>query len=439
MKILHKTIIGVLIWIGLGLGLTSSISRIAERSPQGTRQLVQYATVSRPSVTIRFPGHCPVAVGDFVFADQGEDGAEGAEAYSPIGYISRAGDRQTMTGIPVLADIAVVTFFPNAPPLSEYDFLEYHSPAADLGWVVGTMFPPAKRAEITRLIVDTYLLEQEAIVAALRPIVTQSLRDAAVILREDLATAFQKRSAQFQEIGQRYQQQWIEQRIVPLIRDEIWPIVREEAEPLVNQLALEVWREVSLFRFAWRYIYDRSGIPDESLTRAELERFMRDKVAPIFESRLSEIVDLQNRLIARISRNEPIRETISQAVGEIAGDPQIQEIFGEVFREVMIENQQLRDSLADNWNSPEAQAALRQINQRIDPTFAQLGVMLFGSADGEITPEFARVLRNRILHKDNRWFRLHLSSSGAFSADRELGVRIADPAGQIPYAPARSR
>jgi hypothetical protein len=432
LKILHKKIIGVLIWIGLGLGLATSISRIAERSPQGTRQLYQYATVSRPSVTIRFPGNYPVAVGDFVFADQ-------AEAYPPIGYISRVGDRQTMTGIPVLTNTAAVTFYPNAPPLADFDFLEYHSPAADLGWVVRTMLPPAKRAEITRLLVDTYLLEQEAIVAALRPIVTQSLRDAAVILREDLAIAFEKRAAQFQEIGQRYQQQWIEQRIVPLIRDEIWPIVREEAEPLVNQLALEVWREVSLFRFAWRYIYDRSGIPDESLTRAELQRFMQDKVAPIFESRLSEIVELQNRLIARISRNEPIRETISLAVGEIASDPQIQEIFGEVFREVMIENQQLRDSLTNNWNSPEAVAALQEINQRIDPTISELGVMLFGSADGEITPEFARVLRNRILHKDNRWFRLRLSSGGSFSADQELQVRMADPTGEIPYAPARPR
>jgi len=444
LKFLNKTAMGVLIWLGIAAGVVWAFSRIADRSPQGLRQLYQYATYPRQTVNLRFPGMYPLAVGDFVFSAE-------SESYPPIGYISRVGDRSPQIGIPVYSDSAVVTFYGNAPPFGAEDFLEYHCPADDLAWVLRTMLPDTKRAEITRLVVDTYLREQEPIVAAIRPIVSQSLRDAAEIIREDLAAAFAKRSNEFQEIGQRYQQQLIEDRIVPLIRQEIWPIIREEGEPLANQMAMEVWREISLFRFAWRYVYDRSGIPDESLTRLEFERFLTQKVGPIFESHLADILETQNRIIARISRNEPTRAVIGQGLEEIAADQQIREVVNEVFREVMIENQPLRDSLTTNWNSPPAQAALREINQRIDPAISELGIILFGSADGEITPEFARVLRHRILQKDTRWLILHsagpvskkdqpaAAGTPALTDSSVRSVRIAHPAGEIPYAPARKR
>jgi hypothetical protein len=42
----------------------------------------------------------------------------------------------------------------------------------------------------------------------------------------------------------------------------------------------------------------------------------------------------------------------------------------------------------------------------------RIGELLFGTRDGGVTPEFARVLRNQILGKDKRWLVLEAGAAG---------------------------
>jgi len=44
----------------------------------------------------------------------------------------------------------------------------------------------------------------------------------------------------------------------------------------------------------------------------------------------------------------------------------------------------------------------------LGPTITKIGQALLGSPELGITPEFSRVLRHRILKKDDRWMVLHL-------------------------------
>ena len=79
----------------------------------------------------------------------------------------------------------------------------------------------------------------------------------------------------------------------------------------------------------------------------------------------------------------------------------------EIVREVFVDNPRLKSALLERWNSPDARAALALTNDRLDPTIVAIGQRLFGSPDGGITPEFARVLRTKILFRDLRWFEVH--------------------------------
>ena len=84
-------------------------------------------------------------------------------------------------------------------------------------------------------------------------------------------------------------------------------------------------------------------------------------------------------------------------------------------------------------------AAMRIANDRLQPTVTEIGKALFGSPRTGITPEFARVLRNRVLHKDERW--LILKSTPGTDHPKHDGVtalplRVSVSDAEIPYFPA---
>ena len=306
-----------------------------------------------------------------------------------------------------------------------------------------TMFPPEKREEISRVIMESYRKNQAQIVDALRPVIEASLKDASSVIREDLKTAFEKREDEIRKIGERYQENLVQKEIIPLIQEEIWPIVESESRPLANEVGQEIWSEVSMFRFGWRYIYDKTPLPDKKLTEKEFKRFVDQKALPVLESHLEDFVELQKKLLTKISSNEEVKSTVSKSFKTIVADEEVQGLLGDVFREVFVNNEKLQGVLEERWNRPDAQYALQLTNRKLDPTITEIGRSLFGSPDTEITPEFARVLRHRILHKDSRWFTLHQTeaaagSDGAVSNQPQtLRVEYATEQEAVPYAPAR--
>lgn len=56
----------------------------------------------------------------------------------------------------------------------------------------------------------------------------------------------------------------------------------------------------------------------------------------------------------------------------------------------------------------------------LEPSIVSIGELLFGSPHVEITPEFSRVLRNRVLFKDDRWLLLVLADG----VDRERSKSV---------------
>jgi hypothetical protein len=79
---------------------------------------------------------------------------------------------------------------------------------------------------------------------------------------------------------------------------------------------------------------------------------------------------------------------------------------------------------------------MKMANGRLESTITRIGQALFGSPKGKITPEFARVLRNRVLHKDDRWLVLNpgvMSETPASSEPvRALKLTIASEQKEFP-------
>lgn len=394
---------GVFIWAGALVAAANAWNSEDSRIGDVAKQVGGYLASRRQQIDIVSPEFVVLGVGDPVFMEVNGQSR-------PIGVVCKLDFPPEESPGPVrLAWVqrATVECYAGMPPLGEGDFMALHQTDASVGWVMQTMLSPAMRNEIRSLITTAWDRHQSVLIEQFRPVLEQTVMDSAKLVREDLAKQIELRRDDIAALGQRYQDDVLEKEIVPLIREEIWPIVQERSTPLVEKIGREIWSEFSLWRFGWRYIYDRTPLPDRNLAGREFDRFLSDKAIPVIESHLDEIVDLQKDLVSEIAANERLRSAMSGAARTMVDDPEVRDLIREIFDAVIVNNRRLRDSVEQTWKTQAARDALASANSRLEPTITAIGQTLFGSPQGEITPEFARVLRNRVLHKDDRWLTLH--------------------------------
>ena len=392
-----KKWIGATIWILILLVAWAGWQQYAVDQRRATSQLWQHWTRSPRQLELLFDSPMPVRVGDPLV--QFDD-----DSARMIGVIRQVETPDSVSGEVVTTNRAYADLFASAPIEMEGLQLSYHSTPDSIEWVVQTMLPPATRQRIGQLVVDAYREHQAEILAELRPVLEQTFQDAAQIMKDEFRESVERHDEQIQELGQRYQVELVEQELVPLVQQEIWPVIERLGQPLVIEIGQQMWAEASIWRFGWRLLYDQTPLPQRNLVQKEFERFANEKAGPIIAENLPEIIVVQQQILSEISRNERVRETVSESLRMVVQDEEFQTLVGDIMKDVLVDNDRLHQALADNWNSPEAQQAMALTNRRLEPTITRIGQTLFGSPDTEITPEFARVLRSQIMQKDQRWF-----------------------------------
>jgi len=433
-------IAGMLIWIGLIAGGVVLFRQSTSASPVAVRQIVDYLGAQKRTLDVVTPSQVVLGVGDPVFLETSSGKIE------PIGMISELDFPSDISQSPVkLAWVnqATIEFMSGLPPLSQADYVEYHATSESLGWIGTTMLSPAKRKELTELIVNAYTRHQDELLETFQPLIKQTIADGAKIIRDEIATEIAERQEQIQAIGRRYQSEVLEKDILPVLEEEVWPIIQEESQPLAKLIGLEIWREVSVWRFGWRYLYDVAPLPDKNLANKEFDRFLQRKVVPILKTHMADAIELQKVLLTKVASNENLRATLTDAGKKLLDDPEVKGIVKEIFKNAIVDNHNLKKSIEGTWRSDSALAAMRIANDRLEPTVTEIGKALFGSPQTGITPEFARVLRNRVLHKDERWLVFKSASGTELGTDQPrhdgttpLPLRVSVTDSQIPYFPA---
>lgn len=404
--------IGILIWlIGLASFAYFAWPRTDE-SRQKHTQLVQFLTSPRQDVEVELANKSVLKIGDpiIIYED---------DIAKIVGNVTGIGNEVDNKVNIAWTHQASVEFYATAPLIAEGDYLSYHQTPDSMEWIVQMMLPPHKRQEIGGLILKAYGEHQTEIAAELQPIIMQSLKDASEVVREDFNASISKREEQISLLQNRFQEELVEQELVPLVKDEIWPIVQDEMQPLATTIGEEIWQHASVWRFGWRIIYDKSPLPQRNLVTKEFNRFMTTHGSQVIESHIPEMLEAQQRVLKRASENEEVRSVISEAGMRVLRDEEFQQLTLDILRDVFVNNERLMTVFEENWQSDQARRALDATNQKLDPTITKIGQALFGSPQESITPEFSRILRNRILHKDNRWLVLHLAKN----RDKELGSR----------------
>lgn len=411
-----RIVTGLAIWLLLaGGGWWWAQSRLLAESSETRQSLAavwESVAAPRQLPTLKFDRETWLRSGDPIYEPVGDGTyrqigeihavltSPAAEGESPAGEVqyNRSGWSQN----------AQAMLYASCPPLTVHSRLTYHEADDSVSWVVATMLPPERRAEIARELSATWQSHQVEIVAALKPVIYESMQQAFAVVEQDLEQALASRREQLAELGARYQEELVQGEVIPLVREHVWPIVRKHAEPAAVEIGQEMWNEVSLWRFSLAFLKD-SALGKDGKVKEEWAAFLEHKGLPILERHTDDFVKITRNVLTETSRNPYVRRSVRKNARKVLEDPELRKLVWSIIREVVVDNPRLREVFERAWSSQEAQDAFRLASDRLEPTVHRIGELLFGRRDGEITPEFARVLRRQVLLKDRRWLILEHS------------------------------
>jgi len=381
-------------WTALGaiaiLGAMGT-AKLVRSSPDDrvvTTGLVRYFTRSTETVTLTHLGSV-MKVRDPVYL-KNLDGS-----VTQAGYVVR------VSGSPDQPK-TVIRWYENAVPALECEMLA-HQNKGRLEDLIEMMFPPEKRQRIEALITSAMQQHGQQLSARLVPIFEQSMRNSLPAIEAGFRDSVARHRAELDSLAVRWQTEIVEGRLVPLAKNEIVPIVRRNGEPVAQVIGRELWDRASIWSFTWRAIYDKTPLPQKDLTKQEWDRFVEEEAIPVFEKHANDIaLAIQNTMV-EVSQNENIRAEFASAADAISKDPEARKLVQQMLRESIVENLALRKVWADVWTSDEAKAAIADAGRALEPTVRKIGDELMGSRENGIDPGFAKLLRNQVLQKDQRW------------------------------------
>ena len=369
-------------------GGSETSANSAKSSPSVTGQLVEYWLASRQEIRLILP-EVPAKDGDPIFV-HGEDGD-----WREAGYL-------TYTDSSNSAKKALAVWHATSIEPWECRF-EYHRNRGKFADIVRMLLPPEKRERVEAIIRQSLETDGQEIVDAMRPIVTRSMQQSLPVVERAFRQSIADHRDELEVIGERYRATVLDERLVPLLKEEVLPIVKHHAEPVAERIGKELWDRASVWRFGWRFLYDRTPLPERDLVKREFDRFVKEEAIPVFESHTDEMLEAQKNIFRDISNNERVRSELSEVVTEISKDAELRQLLTAILRESIVENKELRQVWLENWQSEEAKAAFQLAGDRLEPVVRKIGDELFGTRETGISPSFARVLRNQILGKDKRW------------------------------------
>ena len=430
------------LWLGLGFWLFAAVAVLvwatspsSGKQEQVARELHQYWTSQKRVVTIRLTSARRLAIGDpIVTWDE-----TGFRQIGEVESLHRDGaalpDREA-----VVAE-AMVIFYANTPPVGSESQLTLFETPDTLAWVVQTLLPKQRTREVAEVMRGYFADHREQMIAALRPVVEASVRDALSAIQQEFPVVFEQHQEEIEQLGRNYQESVLQEQLLPIIKRDVWPLIQGQAEPLAAEIGWELWKRLSLWSFSWRMAYDWLPLTGQELVRQEWARFLREEVRPVLNQHQQDFIDIVREAGLAIVQNQDIRSVVNGSLTQLLTDPNFQRLIARFFNELIIQNGRLREVINERWQSDDTQDAIALVSAKMEPAAQHVGEIVLGSIEDGLTPEFVQVLRTRILSKDERWLLLENPVEASVHQDElpELEVQLASQRRYRESAPVLTR
>lgn len=279
---------------------------------------------------------------------------------------------------------------------------EYYETPDSMAWVAQTLFPEDKRVRLYQELRQRIEQRSPRLMRELELWILSIVSDVVPQFQMRLRESIEKHRVPLEELGLKYQESLVDEKLIPLLKSEVLPIVEQKASPLGRKIGAELFERASVWRFTWRYLYDVSPLPQRDLVQREFERFLKREGIPVLESHASDILQVVEDIIVETSANAQVRQTTRQAMSELFHDPELRETLVAILKDVIGDGSWIQESMQKHWESDAGQRVARVLEEIIDPWLHEVGVSIFGTKEG-LTPEFVAVLRSQVLMKDRAW------------------------------------
>ena len=387
-RLIYRLIGGLLLIALLALGWFLGTQYQEKSSSRWTWS--GYLLSSKPSQSIRLPANSSIAVGDPLFLE-----------LSPSVY-EFAGDVFSVETIPSGGKRARI-LWRNSTPLPQHARVEFYETPRSLVWIARTLLPPEKKKKVVDKILAHYQAESPKINAKLMPVLREVFEKSIPVIEKSALDYVRSQRSRVQGLGQKYQEELVRKKLIPLLRRDVMPIVEKHSVPVVEKIGEELWDRASLWRFGWRYAYDVLPLTNRNLVQAEWRRFVEEEAIPVVESHFDEIVDVQKKIVVETTANPAVRAAIQESIESLIDDKELRTLLSDILQHAIVNNQELHQVLQEVMHSEQALQLGQQFEASLQPLANDIGVELFGTETDGLTPELVAVLRSQILGKDQRW------------------------------------
>ncbi len=382
--------LGVIAWTGAGVAAASGLW-ISGRPGEASSNVSLVRYLAGPvEKTLALDPTGSLRHGDPVFY-QSSDGR-----WSQIGFVAETLFDETGS------HSVTLSWYANDVRPGECE-LRQHYNRGRLEDIVRMLLPEEKRARIQDRIAAALKTHGDEISRAMMPLVEQSVRDSLPLVEAELHNSLTRHRSDVNAVAARLNRDVIEGRLIPLAKEQMLPIVRRHAQEPMEKIGRELWNRASIWRFGWRAVYDSTPLPKRQLVKEEWQRFVDEEAIEVIEDHMDELTVAVQRILADVASDPDIRLELSEAAETVAADVNTRALLKTILQESLVANVALKNRWREIWTSPQATSALAIAGERLEPVVRSIGDDIFGTRDGGIDPEFARLLRNQILGKDKRW------------------------------------
>ena len=160
---------------------------------------------------------------------------------------------------------------------AECEFFQYRS-TGSLEEMIATMLPPEKQVRIQQRLAAVMSEHGDELSKSFVPLVQQSLKRSMPVIEDEFRRVVEAHREDIDKLAQRWNDEIVNDRLIPLAKKEIMPIVRKHGQPPAEEIGREIWDRASLWRFGWRAVYDKTPLPERNLVQEEWKRFVQTEV-----------------------------------------------------------------------------------------------------------------------------------------------------------------
>jgi hypothetical protein len=405
-----RAVLGLAVWLGVIAWAVVGWQQNPSAEPLATTacEVVRFVVIPGESRLVRCEAGVAVKTGEAIFELTADGSARlvGRMESTPIG--------------------PKAVFFAGMPfERLERSELRLHEADLSTASLMQMLLPAEKRSVLMSSLSRAWTEREAEILAAMEPAIAEMFGSVYPVAAEELEASAVRHWPDLEAVFMRHREQYLDVELAQLGRSVAWPMIREKAQPLTDRLAREIWQRVSVWKFGWRYVYDKVGLGDGSLEK-EWNRFVTSDAMPIIESHTGEFVELAYAIFEQMAVDPQFQETLRSAVARLVNDPEFQRIAGEMVKESLIDNARVREAVSAAWSTPPVQSAMKQVLKIVAPIIEESANTILSDGRGGPSRELVRVLRSGILGKDHRWWQFVSTEDMPTVADSLLARRSTD-------------